>query len=107
MLCIVVLFRLGWRDVSDRSKQAAMIKPIDPAECRHFEILHVAPRPLTMDQLSFVEAVYRLSESIVIGIADTVDRWFDASFGQTLSVSNGQILPTTIRVMNQSGLVPF
>ena len=58
-----------------------------------------------MDQLSFVEAVYRLSESIVIGIADTADRWFDASFGQTLSVSNGQILPTTIRVMNQSALL--
>lgn len=58
-----------------------------------------------MDQLNFVEAVYRLSECVVIGIADTADRWFDASFGQTLSVSNGQILPTAIRMMNQSALL--
>ena len=50
----------------DGAKQAPVDEPIDPAECRHFQILHIAPRPLTMDQLSFVEAVYRLSEGIVV-----------------------------------------
>ena len=58
-----------------------------------------------MVQLSFVEAIYRLSEGVVIGIADAADRWFDASFGQTLSISNGQILPAAIRVMDQSPLL--
>lgn len=31
----VDLFRVGWRDVSDTSKQAPVIEPIDPAEFRH------------------------------------------------------------------------
>ena len=89
MLCIVVLFRLGWRDVSDGAKQAPVVEPIDPAEGGHFQILHVAPRALTMNQLGFVETVYSFGEGIVVRIPDAADRWFNACFGQTLGVANG------------------
>jgi len=92
-LCIEVLFGLGWRDISDGAKQAAVVEPIDPSERGHFQILHVAPWTLAVDQLSFVEAVYGFSEGVVIRVTDTADRWLNASFGQTLGVSNGQILP--------------
>jgi transposase-like protein len=39
-LCRVGLFSVGCRDVSDRSKQALVIEPVDPVECRHSQILH-------------------------------------------------------------------
>ena len=70
----------------------------DPAECRHFQVLHVAPRSLAMDQFGFVETVYRLGEGVVIRVTDTADRRFDASLSQTLGVSNGQILPAAVRM---------
>ena len=59
---------------------------------RHFQVLHVAPRSLAMDQFGFVETVYRLGEGVVIRVTDTADRRFDASLSQTLGISNGQIL---------------
>ncbi len=65
------------------------IKPIDPAERRHFQILHVAPWTLAMGQFGFVETVYRLREGVVIGVSHAADRWLDASFGQTLGIANG------------------
>ena len=78
--------RLG--DVLDGTEQAPVIKPIDPAEGGHFQILHVSPRPLAMDQFGLVEAVNRLSEGVVVGIPDAADRRFDASLSQTLGVAN-------------------
>lgn len=69
-----------------------MVEPIDPSEGGHFQILHAAPRSLAMDQFGFVETVYRFSEGVVIRVTHASDRWFDAGFGQTLGVSNGQIL---------------
>lgn len=92
-LCIEVLFSLSWQDVPDRPKQASVITPIDPTERRHFRVLHVAPRPLAMDQPSFVEAVYRLREGVVIGVSHAADRRLDASPSQTFRVVNGQLLP--------------
>lgn len=96
-----------------------MVEAVDPSERGHFQILHIAPRPLAVDQLRFVEAVYGFSEGVVIRVANNADRWLNASFSQTLVVSNGQILPAhclgralfnnvlkgAIRMMNQSALL--
>ena len=91
--------------MSDGSEQAPFVEPIDPAEGGDFQILHVAPWTLAVDQLRFVEAVYGLSEGVVIGVTDTADRWLNACFGQTLGVSYGQILPAAVRVMDQAPLL--
>ena len=45
-----------------------------------------------MDELCFVEAADRFGESVVIAVADTADRGFDASLGEALGVSNADIL---------------
>lgn len=70
-----------------------MSDPITMAECRHFQILHVAPVSLAMDQPGFVEAVYRVSKSVFMRVTDASHRWFDASFSQTFGVANEQIQP--------------
>lgn len=51
---------LGWWDISDRPEQACVVEQIDLAEGGNFQILHVVPRSLAVDQLGFIEAVYRL-----------------------------------------------
>lgn len=58
-----------------------------------------------MDQLGFVETVNRLSECTVIRVTNAADGWLNASFGQTLGVSNGQVLSAAIRVMHQAALL--
>jgi len=58
-----------------------VIKPIDPAERRHFQILHVAPSALAIDQFGYVETVYSFSEGVVIRFTNAADRWLDACFG--------------------------
>jgi hypothetical protein len=35
-LCIEVLFGLGWWDIPNRAKQAAIIESVDPSEGGHF-----------------------------------------------------------------------
>ena len=82
-----------------------MVGPVDPSERGHFEILHIAPRPLAVGQLRFVEAVYGFSQGVIIRVTNTAGRWLNASFGQTLGVPNGQVLPAAIRMMNQSTLL--
>lgn len=89
-LCIeVLLLSLCLRNVSDGYEQASVVEPIDPAEGGQFQILHVAPWPLAIDQLGFVEAVNRLGEAVVVAATNAAGRWFDASFGRSLCVSNG------------------
>ncbi len=112
-LCTVVLFGLGRQDVPDGAKQPPFVElrrflenaGIDPSESGHFEILHVAPRPLAIDPFGFVEAVYRLGEGVVVAVTNASDRWFDASLGQPVGVSNRQILPAAVRMVNQSALL--
>ena len=82
-----------------------MVEPIDPAEGGHFQILHVTPRTLAMNEFGFVETVNRFGEGVVVAVTDAADRRFDASFGQTISVANGQILPAAVRVTNQSSFL--
>ena len=110
----------------DGAEQTPIVEPIiDPSERRHFQVLLVSPRPLTMDQLGFAEAVHRFCEGVVhcpplgvqarlpgngqcmftcmrgIGIPDTSDRWLDSSCGQTFGVADRQILPAAVAVMYQ------
>jgi hypothetical protein len=58
-----------------------------PPEGGYFQILHVAPLPLAVDQFGFVKTVYRLGEGLVVAVTNAADRWFDASFGQSPCVS--------------------
>jgi hypothetical protein len=55
----------GCRDVSNRPKQPAVVKAIDPAEGGYFRILHIALRVFAMNEFGFAETVNRLGEAIV------------------------------------------
>lgn len=55
-----------------------------------------------MDDLGFVKAVDRLGESVVVGIAHTADRQFDAGFRQAFGVANADTLRAPVGVMHQA-----
>jgi len=73
-------------------EQAAVVEPVDPFECCVFDGLEAAPRASAVDDLSFEQADDRLSEGVVIAVADAADRRFDTRFCQSFGVFDGQIL---------------
>lgn len=105
-LCIDVLFCLGWWDVSDGAKQASVIEPIDPAEYGYFQILHVAPRSLAMDQFGFAEAVYRLNEGVVKRVTYASDLWLETRLGLTFGIANVGSNRLSERAAGHAGLAP-
>ena len=48
---VVVVFRLGGRDVADRFQQALVVEPIDPFECLLLHGLQGLPWPEPVDDL--------------------------------------------------------
>ena len=79
-----------------------MVEPIHPFERGDFDGLEGPPWPTAIDDLGLVEAVDGLGERIVIAVADAADRWFDAGFGQALSVFYGNVLLGFNRSSQQS-----
>ena len=88
-------------DVPDRLEQAAVVEPVDPFEGGIFDGLEVAPRPTTVDDLSFEEAVDRLGQRVVVAVVDAAHGWFDAGLAQPLGVANGQVLRPAVGMVDE------
>ena len=69
-----------------------MVEPAYPFQGRELHRLERAPRAATMNDLCFVEAVDRLCESIVKGVADAADRRFDPGLSQAFGVFDRDVL---------------
>jgi hypothetical protein len=57
-------------NVADRLEEPAVVEPVDPFEVGELDGFEIAPRPASVDQLGFDEAVDRLGEGILVGIPD-------------------------------------
>ena len=66
-------FRLIWTDVSDGSKPAFFVEPIDPVEGGKFDITFSLPRPLMFDDFGFIDAIDRLGHRSVVTVADAAN----------------------------------
>jgi len=49
-----------------------------------------------MNQFSLVQAVDRFSEGVIVAVAPTADRRFDARFGEPLAIANADVLRTSV-----------
>ena len=56
----------------------------------------------SMDDLGLVEAVDRLGESVVVGVADAADRRLDAGLSQALGVLDRDVLAAPVAVMDEA-----
>jgi hypothetical protein len=88
----VSLFCICWWDVSDGFQQAAVFKPIDPFERFLLESCHGFSWTKPVDDLSFVEAVYRFGQGVIVRVTNAANRGLDPREGQPLGIANGQIL---------------
>ena len=61
----------------DGRKQTTIVKPVDPFECFPFDRSHGFPRPQLVNDLGFVEAVYRFGQGIIVRVTDAADRRLD------------------------------
>jgi hypothetical protein len=98
---IIAGLELGRWNVSDRAEQPTMIEPVYPAQRGEFDVLEAAPRTATSDQFRLVKAVDRLSEGVVVGVANAADRSGDARQSQTLGVPYTQILHPAIAMRHK------
>ena len=69
-----------------------MVEPVYPFQGRELHRFERAPRAATMNDLCFVEAVDRLCESIVKGVADAADPRLDPGRGQAFGVLDRDVL---------------
>ena len=75
------MFGSNRRDVADRLEWPTMIEPVNLFERGTFDSFEAAPGSAPVDHLGFVETVDRLGQSVVVAVADTADRRFDARLG--------------------------
>lgn len=66
---IISGFRLGRWNVADGAEQPTNVEPVHPFERRHFNGLQIAPRPEAMNHFGLVQAVDRLSQRVIVGVA--------------------------------------
>jgi hypothetical protein len=76
-MCKVPLFCFCWRDVSDGLKQAAVVEPLDPFERFPFDRGHGFLGAQSVNDLGFVEAVYRFGQGIIVRVTDAANRGLD------------------------------
>ena len=80
----------------------AVIEPVNPFEGGNFDLVDGPPWTLSLDQLSFVEPVDGLRESIVATIPGGPDRGIDSSLDKSLGESDGRVLRATVVVKPNS-----
>ena len=100
------VFRLGGRDVADGFEQPAVGEPVDPFECGELGDFEAAPRPAAAYDLGLEESDHRLSERVVIAVADATDRRLDPGLSEALGVLDRDILRAAVAVLDQAGVNP-
>ena len=96
------MFGFGRRDVADGFQQPAMVEPVHPFKGSELHGFKASPRSSSMNDLGFIESVDALSQSVVVGIANTTNRRLDAGFRQPFRVLDRDILAAAIGVMDES-----
>lgn len=89
------------RHIPEVAVQPLRVVPVHPSQCRELEIIDRFPRPRLRwpaHQLGLVVAVHRLSESVVIAVANGPDRGRRPDLGKTLTVTNGRELTARIAI---------
>ena len=69
-----------------------MVEPVNPLERRELDSVDASPRAALPNDLGLVEPNDRLSQGVVVGVADTADRWLDPDLGETLRVTDRKVL---------------
>jgi hypothetical protein len=83
------MFGFGRRDIADKLKESAVVKPVDPFQRDVLDSFERPPWSSPVDDFGLEKAIDRLDQSVVIAVANTPDRWFDPGFGEALAIFRG------------------
>lgn len=97
----VVCLSFSRRDVPDGLKQSDVVEPAHPLQGGQFHGFPGLSGRSAVNQFGFVQPIDGLGQRVVVAVATTADRGFDASLGQALGVANGQVLGASVGMMNQ------
>ena len=79
-MIVVELLTLDRRRVAAVLVEPVVVEPMQIVRGRGLDMGGVAPRPVLLDQLGFVEPVDRFSQRVVVSTADSSDRGVDPDF---------------------------
>jgi hypothetical protein len=69
------------------------VVPVDPQERRQFELFDGVSRSVEPDQFGLVQPDQRLSERVVVGVADATDAREGSRVGEPFAVDDAGVLP--------------
>ena len=93
---MVVCLSLGRRDIADGFQQPLMIEPSHPFKGSQFHGQLGFPRGFAVNQFSFVQAIDRLGQRVVIAVTTAADRGFYPGLGEALGVADADILRASV-----------
>ena len=82
-------------------EQPVVVEPPGPFERSELDVLHVAPRASSADNLCLEEPDDRFGHGIVVRIAAAADGRLDACLGEPLGVADREVLHPAVAVMNE------
>ena len=85
---MILRFVLGGWQVAERFHQALGVVPRDPFEGRVFHVLESAPGAVLIDDLRLEQADDGFRQRVVIAVAATADRRFDARLREVSVFNN-------------------
>ncbi len=85
---VILCFILGRWQVAERFEQANGVESDRPFQHRQFQVFQSAPLAIMINHFGFVQADDGFRERVVVGIATTSNRQFDAGVRQALRVAN-------------------
>src|SRR4030095_6733043 len=88
--------------MANRFEQPMVVEPIDPFEGSVLDLVEMTPGTTVMNDLGLKQSDDRLSEGIVVRVADAAHRWFDACLRQALRITNRQILTAPVAVVHHA-----
>ena len=83
---VIQFLGFSGRDIAEGLEQAPVVKSVHPFQCGIFHGFKGPPWSSSMYHLGLIKALGRLSQSIVIAVADAANRWLDPGFGKPLRV---------------------
>ena len=101
----VAFLGFGRGDEADRLQKPAIVEPVHPLERCELDGLEVAPRPTTMNDLGFVEAVDGFGQRVVVRVADAADRRLDPGFGEAFCIFDRNILGAAVAMVDEATAV--
>jgi hypothetical protein len=90
--------------VTDRLKEAFLVKSVHPIEDLPLQRLDCLPEPLLENDFGLLEAIDGLSKCIVVAVSGAAHRGLDTRLQESFAAADGDVLGAPVSVVDQSAV---